>query len=132
MAVEAGETTMGRPPLALLFGALTLGTAIAASQTHDWVPVPHQKGIRVDLQSIEHGHFLTGGYSSPVADTRAVVDTYGTIWPQFFWCTGPKTTFGPMQYGKCCAPGDNGRALKPTHIFDMNKVQAFVCLAKPR
>lgn len=70
--------------IAVLLG---ISPAIAAPR-HHWVPVPHQRGIRVDMNSIEHGEFPTGGYSSPMADTRALIDVYGKIQTFTVGCDG--------------------------------------------
>ena len=89
-----------------------------------WVSVPHQGGVRVDLDSIQHGNFPTGGYSSPRADTRAFVDDHGEATTHPFWCSGQKMTFGEMHYGTL---GPGGAVELGTYSYDWNKVQDFVC-----
>jgi hypothetical protein len=118
-----GKTTMRRWLLSPL--AVLLGCGIAHASTHHrWTLVPHQAGIRVDLNSIEHGHFITGGNGSIAADTRAVVDMYGWVSPEFFWCSGPKMTFGPTTFfGSWRTNGPDPRS----RHFDQNRLQAFVC-----
>jgi hypothetical protein len=101
--------------------------ANASERLHVWTPVPHQKGIFVDLTSIRHGHFPTGPAmdGSPVADTRADVSVRGMIWDgEFYWCKG-SMKFGPVQYGEC--DGHQSGPCHPTGTYDDNAVQAFVC-----
>ena len=82
-----------------------------ASRRHLWVSVPHQRGIRVDLNSIEHGQFPTGGYSSPMADTRAFVDVQGNV----------------QMYTVGCDGGAPPRLLWPFRHYDEKKLTDFIC-----
>jgi hypothetical protein len=68
--------------------AVLLGSGPAIAARHHWVPVPHQRGIRVDMNSIEHGEFPTGGISSPMADTRALIDVDGNVQSFTVGCDG--------------------------------------------
>jgi len=84
-----------------------------AADRHLWVSVPHQRGVRVDLNSIEHGQFPTGGVASdaPMADSRALLDLRGDV--QIF-------TVSCL----CCAPPP---ILLPFRRFDQKKITDFIC-----
>jgi hypothetical protein len=96
--------------LALAAALLNVDPAFASGR-HLWVSVPHERGVRVDLNSVEHGQFPTGGESSPMADTRALIDLRGNIQTFTVSCS-------------CCAPPP---FLFPFGRYDEKKISDFVC-----
>jgi hypothetical protein len=90
---------MSRPSLIFVVSAFLLGVANAADRPHHWVEIPDQKGVRVDLNSIELGQFPTGGDSSPIANTRGLIDVNDKIGTFTVGCDGMAPPHFPLTIG---------------------------------